>query len=71
MYSKLHYALFKVSDYLQERIKNANKTYFMLQKFLEIKLYLKELKLRLKNTAIDKTLTYASESWILTEIESK
>jgi len=26
---------------LQERIKNANKTYFMLQKFLEIKIYLK------------------------------
>jgi len=41
MYSKLHYALFKVSDYLQERIKNANKTYFMLKKFLEIKIYLK------------------------------
>jgi len=26
---------------LQERIKNANKTYFMLQIFLEIKMYLK------------------------------
>jgi hypothetical protein len=26
---------------LQERIKNANKTYFMLQRFLEIKIYLK------------------------------
>ena len=25
---------------LQERIKNANKTYFMLQKFIQIKIYL-------------------------------
>jgi hypothetical protein len=35
--------------------------------FLKIKVYLKKLKLRLKNTIIDKTLTYASETWILTE----
>jgi len=42
---------------LQERIKNANKTYFILQKFSEIKIYLK--KLRLKSTIIDKTLIYA------------
>ena len=39
----------------------------MLQQFLEIKIYLKKLKLRLKNTIIDKTLTYASETWILTK----
>jgi len=31
----------------------------------------KKLKLRLKNTTIDKTLTYAPEIWILTEIERK
>jgi hypothetical protein len=31
----------------------------------------KKLKLGLKNTTIDKTLTYASETWIQTEIESK
>ena len=45
--------------------------YFMLQKFLEIKIYLKKLKLRLKNTIIDKTLTYASETWILTKRDRK
>jgi len=37
------------------------------KKFLEIKTYLKKLKLRLKNTIIDKTLTYASEAWMLTK----
>ena len=31
----------------------------------------KKLKLRLNNTIIDKTLTYASEIWILTERERK
>ena len=31
----------------------------------------KKLKLRLKNTIIDKTLTYASENWILTERDRK
>jgi len=46
---------------LQERIKNANKTYFMLQKFFKNKNISKKLKLRLKNTIIDKTLTYASK----------
>ena len=30
-----------------------------------------ELKLRLKNTIIDKTLTYASETWILTNRDRK
>ena len=47
---------------LQERIKNANKTYFMLQNFFKNKNMAKKLKLRLKNTIIDKTLTYASET---------
>jgi hypothetical protein len=50
---------------LHERIKNANKTYFMLQKFFKNKNISKKLKLRLKNTIIDKTLTYASEIWTL------
>jgi hypothetical protein len=54
---------------LQERIKNANKTYFMLQKFFKNKNISKKLKLILKNTTIDKTLTYASETWTLTKRE--
>jgi hypothetical protein len=52
---------------LQERIKNDNKTYFTLQKFFKNKNISKKLKLRLKTTTIDKTLTYASETWILTQ----
>jgi hypothetical protein len=44
---------------LQERIKNANKTYFMLQIFFKNKNVSQKLKLRLKNTIIEKTLTYA------------
>ena len=43
--------------YLQERIKNPNKTYFMLQNFFKNTNISKKLKLRLKNTIIDKTLT--------------
>jgi len=39
--------------------------------FLEIKIYLKKLKLRLKNTIIYKILTYASETWILTKRDRK
>ena len=35
----------------------------MLQKFFRIKYIPKNLKLRLKNTIIAKTLTYASETW--------
>jgi hypothetical protein len=31
----------------------------------------KKLKLRLKNTIIDKTLTYASETWTLTKRDRK
>ena len=52
---------------LQERIKNANKTYFMQQKFFKNKNKSKKLKLKLKNTIIDKMLTYASETWTLTK----
>jgi hypothetical protein len=50
---------------LQERIKNANKTYFVL--FFKNKNLSKKLKLRLKNTVIDKTLTHASETGTLTK----
>ena len=50
---------------------HANKTYFMLQRFFKNKNVSKKLKLRLKNTIIDKTLTYASETWILTKRERK
>jgi hypothetical protein len=56
---------------LQGRITNANKTYFMLQKFFKNKNLSKKLKLRLKNTVIDKTLTYASETWTLTKRDRK
>jgi len=56
---------------LQERINNANKIYFMLQKFFENKNISKKLKLRLKNTIIDKTLTYASETGTLTKRDRK
>jgi len=52
---------------LKERIKTVNKTYFMLQKFFKNKNISKKLKLRLKNTIIDKMLTYASETWTLTK----
>jgi hypothetical protein len=57
--------------YLQERINNANKIYFMLQKNFRSKIYLKKLKLRLKNTIIHKTLTNASETWIPTKRDRK
>ena len=56
---------------LKERIKNANKTYFMLQTFFGNKDISKKLKLRLKNIKINKTLTYASDTWILIERERK
>jgi len=56
---------------LQERIKNANKTYLMVQKLFKIINISKKLKLRLKNTIIDKTLTYASETWIPTKRDGK
>jgi len=38
---------------LQERIKNTNRTYFMLQNFFRNKSISKKLKLRLKNTIIE------------------
>jgi len=56
---------------LQKRINNADKTYFMLQKFSKNKNISKKLKLRLKNTVIDKTLTYASETGTVTEKSRK
>jgi len=40
----------------------------MVQHFFKNKIS-KKLKLKLKNTIIDKTLTYASETWILTKRE--
>ena len=56
---------------LQERIKNANKTYFMLQHLFKNKNVSKKLNFRLKNTIIDKMLPYASETWILTKKDRK
>jgi len=57
---------------LQERIKNANKTYFMPKKIFKNKNISKKLKLILKNyTIIDKMLTYASETWTLTKRDRK
>jgi len=56
---------------LLERIKNANKTYFMQQKCFRNKNISKKLIFRLKNTIIDKTLTYASETWILPKRDRK
>ena len=44
---------------------------FILQKFFGNKNIFRKLKLRLKNTIIDKTLTYESETWILTETDRK
>jgi hypothetical protein len=43
----------------------------MLQKFFKNRNMSKKLKLRLKNTTIDKTLTYASETWKLTKRDRK
>jgi len=40
-----------------------------VKKILKIKNISKKLKLRLNNTIIDKTLTHASETWTLTEID--
>ena len=41
------------------------------KKFFKNRNISKKLKLRLKNTATDKTLTYASETWTLTKRERK
>jgi len=43
----------------------------MLQKFFRNKNIPKKLKLRLKNKIIGKTLTYVSETWILTKKDRK
>jgi hypothetical protein len=43
----------------------------MLQKFFKNKKISRKLKLSLKNTIIDKTLTYASETWTLTKKDRK
>jgi len=43
----------------------------MLKNFFINKNISKKPKLRQKNTTIDKTLTYASEIWILTKTERK
>ena len=45
--------------------------YFILKNFLKNKNISKKLKLRAKNTTIDKTLTYASETWMLTKRDRK
>ena len=50
---------------------HSNKTYFILHKFFRNKNISKKLKLRLKNTTRDKTLTCASEIWILTKRDTK
>ena len=43
----------------------------MLQKFFKNKNTSKKLKLRLKNTTIDKMLTYVSETWELAKRDRK
>jgi len=43
----------------------------MPQNFFKNKRISKKLKLRQKNTIIDKTLTYASETWTLTKGDRK
>jgi len=43
----------------------------MLHKFFINKNISKKLNLRLKNTIIDKTLTFTSETWILTYRDGK
>jgi hypothetical protein len=48
--------------HLQEIIKKANKTYFMLQKFFKSKNISRKLKLILKNTIIDRKLAYALDT---------
>jgi len=45
--------------------------YFILQKFFKNKNISKKLKLRLKNTIIDKMLIHASETWTLTKRDRK
>jgi len=56
---------------LQERIKMLTKHILCYNIFLKNKKLQKKLKLGLKNTTIDKTLTYASETWTLTMRDGK
>ena len=55
------YYLMKITNTKQiyNKIKTANKIYFMLQTFFRNKNISRRLKLRLKNTIMDKSLTYA------------
>ena len=43
----------------------------MPQNIFRNKNIFKKLKLKLRNTIIDKTLTYASETWVLTKRDRK
>jgi hypothetical protein len=52
-------------------IKISNKTYFMVQHFFKNKNTSKKLKFIPKNTIIDKTLTYATETLTLTNRDRK
>jgi len=45
--------------------------YFLHIAFRILKFLTKKLKLRLKNTIIDKKLTFASETWTLTKRDRK
>ena len=55
---------------LQERIKMLTE-HILCYNFFRNKNISKKLRLRLKNTIIDKTLTYASETWTLTKRDRK
>ena len=54
---------------IQERLQNANKAYFMLQNILKSKNISKNIKIRIKNSVINKILSYGSEAWSLTQKE--
>jgi hypothetical protein len=56
---------------LHEKIKKCKQNILHATKVFKNKNISKKLKLRLKNTIIDKTLTYASETWILTKRETE
>jgi len=56
---------------LQERIKMLTKHILCYKNFFKHKMTSKKLKLELKNTIIDKTLTYALETWTLTNRDRK
>jgi hypothetical protein len=56
---------------LQERIKMLTKHILLYKSFFKNKNISKKLKLRLKNTIIDKTLTHASETWTLRKRDRK